>query len=106
MHCNHPSDDCQASPSDCFVIMTALRRRYRLGVRTEDSQSSNTGSIPVSATKPFAITQYFQLFASNLCPHMPAGLPVSNIAQNETGCAVSVVPNLRGFYEHISHSSR
>jgi hypothetical protein len=24
--------------------------RYRLGVRTEDSQSSNTGSIPVSAT--------------------------------------------------------
>jgi hypothetical protein len=25
--------------------------RYRLGVRTEDSQSSNTGSIPVSATK-------------------------------------------------------
>src|ERR1700676_2175299 len=36
--------------------MTALRGRYRLGVRTEDSQSSNTGSIPVSATKlPVAI---------------------------------------------------
>ena len=37
-----------------FVII-GLRRnppewRYRLGVRTEDSQSSNTGSIPVSAT--------------------------------------------------------
>ena len=26
-------------------------RRYRLGVRTEDSQSSNPGSIPGSATK-------------------------------------------------------
>ncbi len=36
--------------TDRFVIMTALRGRYRLGVRTEDSQSSNTGSIPVSAT--------------------------------------------------------
>jgi hypothetical protein len=39
-------------PLDHFVIviMTALQGRYRLGVRTEDSQSSNTGSIPVSAT--------------------------------------------------------
>ena len=27
-----------------------MRRRYRLGVRTEDSQSSNPGSIPGSAT--------------------------------------------------------
>src|ERR1700684_1883269 len=27
--------------------------RYRLGVRTEDSQSSNPGSIPGSATIPF-----------------------------------------------------
>ena len=36
--------------SRCFVIITALQWRYRLGVRTEDSQSSNTGSIPVSAT--------------------------------------------------------
>ncbi len=36
--------------ADRFVIMTALQGRYRLGVRTEDSQSSNTGSIPVSAT--------------------------------------------------------
>ncbi len=43
-------DDRRALPPDCFVIMTALRWRYRLGVRTEDSQSSNTGSIPVSAT--------------------------------------------------------
>src|ERR1700681_176028 len=38
-----------------FVII-GLRRnppewRYRLGVRTEDSQSSNPGSIPGSATK-------------------------------------------------------
>ena len=41
------------SSSGRFVIMTALQGRYRLGVRTEDSQSSNTGSIPVSATRPF-----------------------------------------------------
>ena len=39
-----------------FVII-GLRRnppewRYRLGVRTEDSQSSNPGSIPGSATSP------------------------------------------------------
>jgi hypothetical protein len=38
-----------------FVIIGFRRNppewRYRLGVRTEDSQSSNTGSIPVSATK-------------------------------------------------------
>jgi hypothetical protein len=45
----------------CFVIINALRRRYRLGVRTEDSQSSNTGSIPVSATKSY-------LFAIGLPP--------------------------------------
>ncbi len=37
-----------------FVIIEAifLKWRYRLGVRTEDSQSSNPGSIPGSATKP------------------------------------------------------
>jgi hypothetical protein len=29
---------------------SSLPRRYRLGVRTEDSQSSNPGSIPGSAT--------------------------------------------------------
>ncbi len=29
--------------------------RYRLTVRTEPSQGLNTGSIPVSATKPFKI---------------------------------------------------
>jgi hypothetical protein len=34
----------------CYNFGAELRR-YRLGVRTEDSQSSNTGSIPVSATK-------------------------------------------------------
>ena len=43
-----PFDSAQGSI--CFVIMTALRGRYRLGVRTEDSQSSNPGSIPGSAT--------------------------------------------------------
>src|SRR5271157_6569623 len=37
-----------------FVIIGKLppEWRYRLGVRTEDSQSSNPGSIPGSATKP------------------------------------------------------
>src|ERR1700722_2239945 len=30
--------------------------RYRLGVRTEDSQSSNTGSIPVSATNSLPLS--------------------------------------------------
>src|ERR1700738_436668 len=39
-----------------FVIIglrcDPLEWRYRLGVRTEDSQSSNPGSIPGSATKP------------------------------------------------------
>jgi hypothetical protein len=34
-----------------FVIIEAHLRRYRLGVRTEDSQSSNPGSIPGSATR-------------------------------------------------------
>jgi hypothetical protein len=35
-----------------FAIMRKFRAwRYRLGVRTEDSQSSNPGSIPGSATK-------------------------------------------------------
>src|SRR6266478_110318 len=33
----------------CYNFVSTLRR-YRLGVRTEDSQSSNPGSIPGSAT--------------------------------------------------------
>ena len=44
--------------SGYFVIIRVVRAvlrgfkwRYRLGVRTEDSQSSNPGSIPGSATK-------------------------------------------------------
>src|SRR6266566_732336 len=37
-------------------------RRYRLGVRTEDSQSSNPGSIPGSATNSLSITY-------NIFPH-------------------------------------
>ena len=32
---------------------THPKRRYRLGVRTPDSQSGNPGSIPGTATKPF-----------------------------------------------------
>ncbi len=34
---------------ECVILMA--NRRYRLTVRTEPSQGSNTGSIPVSATK-------------------------------------------------------
>ena len=34
----------------CYNHLCRRPWRYRLGVRTEDSQSSNTGSIPVSAT--------------------------------------------------------
>jgi hypothetical protein len=40
------------------------RRRYRLGVRTEDSQSSNPGSIPGSATK--TLLSYLFPIASSL----------------------------------------
>jgi hypothetical protein len=37
---------------------TFIQRRYRLTVRTEPSQGLNTGSIPVSATKPFKINHF------------------------------------------------
>ena len=37
------------------LVYWKLLRRYRLTVRTEPSQGLNTGSIPVSATKPFRI---------------------------------------------------
>ena len=41
INCNPAFPEAIGRPSEtvCFVIMTALRRRYRLGVRTEDSQS-------------------------------------------------------------------
>src|SRR5207302_1610239 len=42
----------KSSTPSSFAIIKISRRRYRLGVRTEDSQSSNPGSIPGSATKP------------------------------------------------------
>ena len=47
-----------------FVIIRKLppEWRYRLGVRTEDSQSSNPGSIPGSATKSHLIFLNFQSF--------------------------------------------
>ena len=38
--------------------------RYRLGVRTEDSQSSNPGSIPGSATKLYRLSN--QLLTASL----------------------------------------
>src|SRR5260370_42485155 len=43
----------QMPPIDlCYNLAFTLPKwRYRLGVRTEDSQSSNPGSIPGSATK-------------------------------------------------------
>src|SRR5579863_2611512 len=43
--------DTESGSLNSFVIISVcFPWRYRLGVRTEDSQSSNTGSIPVSAT--------------------------------------------------------
>ena len=39
----------------CYNL-NLLPGRYRLGVRTEDSQSSNPGSIPGSATKSKGLT--------------------------------------------------
>ena len=46
--------------------------RYRLGVRTEDSQSSNTGSIPVSATNYLPLRPAKSagfVFAREVCWH-------------------------------------
>ncbi len=40
----------------CYNAEEFLKGRYRLGVRTEDSQSSNPGSIPGSATKILSIS--------------------------------------------------
>ena len=46
-----PSPVAFALPAFCYNRgFVALKWRYRLGVRTEDSQSSNPGSIPGSAT--------------------------------------------------------
>src|SRR5712671_6287390 len=54
-------------PGNCYNFQA---RRYRLGVRTEDSQSSNTGSIPVSATRNFFCTFYIPRQAdTEECPH-------------------------------------
>ncbi len=43
------------APQLCYNRCFAYPWRYRLGVRTEDSQSSNPGSIPGSATKSFLL---------------------------------------------------
>ena len=45
-----------ASQLICYNEELPWEWRYRLGVRTEDSQSSNPGSIPGSATITAAIT--------------------------------------------------
>ena len=47
---SRPAAKCADSRARCW------KWRYRLGVRTEDSQSSNPGSIPGSATITAAIT--------------------------------------------------
>jgi hypothetical protein len=51
----------------CYNL-SSLPWRYRLGVRTEDSQSSNPGSIPGSATKPFSILLIRNAFPNSLSP--------------------------------------
>ena len=57
-------------PAAIFIKKKIRKRRYRLGVRTGDSQSSNRGSIPRSATlylienKVFYTTLPYQ----NYCP--------------------------------------
>ena len=40
------------------LCYAGVNRRYRLRVRTEPSQGSNTGSIPVSATTPGGTFQH------------------------------------------------
>jgi hypothetical protein len=52
----------------CYNQEDFARRRYRLGVRTEDSQSSNPGSIPGSATNVYAGFLQFLLSVSLPCP--------------------------------------
>ncbi len=54
----HESEERRV-PARVLVWYTVLANpgwRYRLGVRTEDSQSSNPGSIPGSATRFFSTT--------------------------------------------------
>src|SRR5271165_1796911 len=55
-----------------FVIIKKLPPawRYRLGVRTEDSQSSNPGSIPGSATKPLLLSPDIS-YACRQCSKRP-----------------------------------
>src|SRR5215831_10450332 len=45
--------------SVCYNLRSPVERRYRLGVRTEDSQSSNPGSIPGSATNSLLSSRDF-----------------------------------------------
>ena len=55
-----------------FAIMRKVspKWRYRLGVRTEDSQSSNPGSIPGSATKALLLSRVIS-YACRQCPKRP-----------------------------------
>gem|GEM_PF-4150770 len=63
------------NPQSAIVIQTWP---YRLTVRTEPSQGSNTGSIPVKATQPFSwrylppwtITQTTSLSLASSLPHL------------------------------------
>ena len=60
--------DAERTEGLCYNLGSLLRR-YRLGVRTEDSQSSNTGSIPVSATSIHACLAGFSLLHHLHCQH-------------------------------------
>src|SRR5258708_38562978 len=79
-------------PGNCYNFQA---RRYRLGVRTEDSQSSNTGSIPVSATRNFFCTFYIPRQANTEeYPHSPTQairnrildrFPADGLGRDQTG---------------------
>src|SRR5205814_6261287 len=53
----HGLNRCWGIGSSCYNRSIPFAWRYRLGVRTEDSQSSNPGSIPGSATKPLLLSR-------------------------------------------------
>jgi hypothetical protein len=66
-------------PAAPFVIINVDSWRYRLGVRTEDSQSSNPGSIPGSATNLPKLLNPARFQACKVL--------VPNLSQKVEGCA-------------------
>src|SRR5579871_6248155 len=85
-----------------FVIITFYLWRYRLGVRTEDSQSSNPGSIPGSATNPHALTP---AKSAGFCscsqhgPHTVARTVSSCLLMGHSSQAVATL-----YYIHVSET--